>query len=189
MTLSVKVADIKAADIKARYPSEIADKLLFTKMSVDRSIPSVGQEKYAIRVEHDWVLVKNPKQATASFNLSTDAKESTYIMKEVIDPQKKYPFTTNRCIEFINRWIGKEEIPFVSPNRLEEKPGKFNNNHFQSFCKFYNLKENEAYTWQFALDPKHPRYSYSQKCIDFIKEEIKKDPEQIIQRLRDKLKK
>lgn len=55
MTLSVKVADIKAADIKARYPSEIAE-LLFTKMSVDRSIPSVGQEKYTIRVEHDWVL-------------------------------------------------------------------------------------------------------------------------------------
>lgn len=33
-----------------------------------------------------------------------------------------------------------------------------------------------------------PNYSYSKRLLDFIKEEIKKDPENIIQGLRDSLK-
>lgn len=53
LTLSVRLSDIDAADIQARYPSEIADKLLYTRDIIDNSIPLEGNDKYAIKVVHD----------------------------------------------------------------------------------------------------------------------------------------
>lgn len=189
LTLSIKLSDINNTEIKARYPKEIAAKLLYTKHAIEASLPIEGQPKFAIAVSHDWALVKNPKHATATFSISKSAEESTYIMKQVIDPQNSYPFKTKRCVELINNWIKSNHINFISPTATtEEKINIFTTNHFKAFCDFYNVKENKSYTYTYALNTQ-PYYSYSQKLIDFIKEEIKKDPEHVIQNLKDKLKK
>lgn len=189
LTLSIKLSDIDNAEIKARYPKDIATKLLHTKHTIEDSLPLEGQSKYAITVNHDWALVKNPKHATATFSISSSAENSTYIMKQVIDPQKSYPFRAKRCIELINKWIKSNHIHFISPTATtEEKINIFTSNHFKVFCDFYNVKENSNYTYIYSLNPQ-PYYSYSQKLIDFIKEEIKKDPENIVQNLKSKLKK
>lgn len=188
LTLSVRLSDIDENEIKARYPSTIVSKLLHTKEDIENSLPDNGQDKYAIKVTHDWALVKNPKHATATFSISASADEATYIMKQTIDPQSSYPFKTKKCIDLINKWIRGEGIPFVSPARLEEEPGRFNTNHFDLFCKFYNIKENDVYTYCYNLNS-NPSYSYNQKLIEFMKNEIRKDPEHIIQSLRAKIKK
>lgn len=188
LTLSVRLSDIDEAEIKARYPSTIVSKLLHTKENIENSLPDNGQDKYAIKVTHDWALVKNPKHATATFSISSSADEATYIMKQTIDPQASYPFKTKKCIDLINKWIRGEGIPFVSPARPEEQPGRFNTNHFDLFCKFYNIKENDLYTYCYNLNS-NPSYSYNQKLIEFMKTEIRKDPEHIIQSLRAKIKK
>lgn len=44
------------------------------------------------------------------------------------------------------------------------------------------------YTYCYNLNS-NPSYSYNQKLIEFIKTEIRKDPEHIIQSLRAKIKK
>lgn len=188
LTLSVRLSDIDENEIKARYPSTIVSKLLHTKDDIENSLPDNGQDKYAIKVTHDWALVKNPKHATATFSISASADEATYIMKQTIDPQSSYPFKTKKCIDLINKWIRGEGIPFVSPARPEEQPGRFNTNHFDLFCKFYNIKENDVYTYCYNLNS-NPSYSYNQKLIEFMKNEIRKDPEHIIQSLRAKIKK
>ena len=188
LTLSVRLSDIDETEIKARYPSIIASKLLHTKENIENSLPDNGQDKYAIKVTHDWALVKNPKHATATFSISSSADEATYIMKQTIDPQASYPFKTKKCIDLINKWIRGEGVPFVSPARPEEHPGRFNTNHFDLFCKFYNIKENDVYTYCYNLNS-NPSYSYNQKLIEFMKNEIRKDPEHIIQSLRAKIKK
>lgn len=185
LTLSISLSGIDEAQIQARYPKDISYKLLHTKKLIDDMIPPNGNPSFAIVVNHDWALVKNPKHASATFSISNSAEESTYIMKQTIDPQKSYPFREKRCIEFLNKWITSENILFKSPSS-SDIPAKFNKNHFQLFCKFYNLKDNPRYTYAYKLNA-NPNYSYSQRTIDFIKEEIKKDPEHIIQNLKDKL--
>ncbi len=176
-------------EIQAKYPKEIANKLLQTKQLIDQSIPPEGQPNFAIVVNHDWVLVKNPQNATATFSISKSAEESTYIMKQVIDPQNSYPFKTKKCVDLINNWIKSNNINFISPTATtEEKKNTFTTNHFITFCEFYNIKENSKYTYKYALNTR-PYYSYSQRLLDFLKEEIKKDPENIIQNLRNNLKK
>ena len=133
-------------------------------------------------------MVKQPKHATATFSIAKDAEQSTYIMKQQVDPQKQYPFRQKQCLKFINQWIEKNTIRFISPNTPDTIPSKFNSSHFELFCKFYNIKNNPDYTYAYTLNPT-PNYSYSKRLLDFIKEEIKKDPEHIIQGLRDSLKK
>ena len=65
---------------------------------------------------------------------------------------------------------------------------KFNSSHFNLFCQYFDIKSNEklCYTYQISSQP---QYSYSLQTIDFIVDEIKKDPENIIQNLKDKLRK
>lgn len=60
--------------------------------------------------------------------------------------------------------------------------------HFNLFCKYYDLKNNTklCYTTKVFSSP---RYSFSLQAIDFIVEEIKKDPENIIQNLKKSLQK
>lgn len=188
LTLSVRLADIDENEIKARYPVELANKLLHTKNDIDLSIPAAGNDKYAIKVTHDWALVKNPKHATATFAIAKNASEATYIMKQTIDPQNSYPFKLKKCLDLINKWIIKESINFISPSTPTEIPSRFTRHHFDLFCKFYSIKTNKDFTYIYDLY-KQPSFSYSQKAIDFIKTEIKKDPEHIIQSLKDQLKK
>ena len=62
-----------------------------------------------------------------------------------------------------------------------EKVKKFNSYHFNLFCKYYGIKDNPKLCYQHQLTH---TYGYSIQTIDFIVEEIKKDPDNIIQNLR-----
>ena len=65
---------------------------------------------------------------------------------------------------------------------------QFNAHHLDLFNKYYGLKENSKLCYAYRVYSS-PTYSYSLQAIDFIAEEIKKDPENIIQSLKDQLKK
>lgn len=64
-------------------------------------------------------------------------------------------------------------------------PVKFTCFHFTNFCKYYGLKENEKLCYvhkQYST----PQYSYSQQMIDFIVDEILKDPIHILDNIKNK---
>lgn len=187
LTLSVKLSDINEADIQARYPKEISGKLLHTKQILDDNTPLLDNPNYAITIHHDWALVKNKKNATATFTISKDVNDAVYIMKQDIDPQKSHPFKAKKCLERINKAIQTEQIPFISPNS-DAIPAKFNNHHFQLFLKFYDIKSNKAlcYTYNIASQP---QYSFSEKVITLIIDKIRENPTYVIQNIREKNKK
>lgn len=187
LTLSVRLSDIDEADIQARYPSEIADKLLHTRDIIDNSIPLEGNDKYAIKVVHDWALVKGSKHATATFSITTNADDSVYIMKQTSDPQNSHPFRAKGCIEMVNTWIKQNEIPFVSPNK-ELTPAIFNQHHFQLFLKFYNIKNDPKYCYIYNISSQ-PQYSFSQRVVDLIKSKIAENPTGVIEQLKREVKK
>lgn len=60
--------------------------------------------------------------------------------------------------------------------------------HFKNFTAYFGLKENErmCFTYQISTQP---QYSYSQQAIDFIYDEIKKEPSTILDNLKQKLSK
>ena len=65
---------------------------------------------------------------------------------------------------------------------------KFNMYHFNLFCKYYDIKGNNKLCYTSKMFSQ-PQYSYSLQTIDFIVDEIKKDPENIIQNLKERIQK
>ena len=68
------------------------------------------------------------------------------------------------------------------------EPKKFNDYHFRLFCDYYNLKTDEKYCFINRIYA-NPTYSYSIHVIDLIYEEILKNPNHIIEVLRENLSK
>lgn len=76
----------------------------------------------------------------------------------------------------------KDNIEDIYNNKIT----KFTSFHFTNLCKYYKIKENEKFCYvhkQFT----NPQYSYSQQAIDFVVLELEKDPEHILDNIKNKL--
>lgn len=186
LTLSVKLEEINEEEISARYPKQIAKKILQSLSTVGRAIVSESSPNYAIPVRHDFYITKNPKLATAQFSIAKDASQAAFIAKEIHDMQNECPYRMHECLTRINKWIARDSLNFINPfTQDESKRHSFNSHAFGLFTKFYNLKSNPKYCYVYNRNSA-PTYSYSDAALRFIYDEIKKDPEHIVQSLKDK---
>ncbi len=189
LTLSIKLDDFNNSDIVARYPKAMADKFLSTRKNVNSIIASNSSLNLAITIRHDWYLTKNTKTAATTFAFTKDPKGAVCVIKEQHDMQKSCPFSTIKCVEKINYYIKRDNINFVNPSDAkEDKKHVFNSYHFRLFIKFYDIRKKSGmcYTYKVYANSLN---SYSQKVIDFIYSQIKKDPEHIISKIKTELQK
>lgn len=188
LTLSVRLSNIEENEIRARYPKQMAERILKAKQDVEQSIPENGSDKYAVTIRHNIYITKKPTEATLPISLTKDASQAAFIMKDVRDMQNTCPYQRKRCIEKINARIKQQNIPFINPSKVDdpEKRNRFNSYHFQLFIDFYDIKSNKKYCYAYHVN-QQTLYSYSQAAIEFILGEIKKDPERIVQNLRQAL--
>lgn len=101
--------------------------------------------------------------------------------------QQDCPFTMSKCLDIINGRLRRDGIPFVNPRDVgKPTPHKFNSFAWKLFVKFYDAKANPQYCYCYDRQSA-PTYTYSQRLIDMIIEQIKKDPEHIVQSLKDKV--
>lgn len=178
LTLSVSMKALQEAEIIAKYPEKIAQKLIDIKTNID-DISINNNDKFAIRIDHYHYLTKNADKATSIVKIDKNADTSVNIIKELKDPNKTHKYTTKSCIAAIKEKLLKDNIELL----YNGNPTKFTSFHFNNFCKYYGLKENEQFCYvhrQFT----NPQYSYSRKTIDFIVDEIKKDPENILDNIK-----
>lgn len=178
LTLSVSMKALNENEIIAKYPEEIASKLLERKSSID-DISDDNNAKFAIRIDHYHYLTKDPSKATSFVKVDSNAEASVKIIKELKDPNDTHKYNAKGCIDWIRKELGK--TPLILYYR--GKQTKFNNFHFTNFCKHYRIKENEKFCYvhrQFS----QPQYSYSQQAIEFIITELRKDPEHILDNIK-----
>lgn len=187
LTLSVKMDDLSLESIKARYPVNIANKIISTMTSIGKTIITVDNSKYAIPVRHDYYITKNPKQATATFSISKDAEHAAFIVKEMHDMKESCPHRMSDCIEIINKHIRKHIPDFINPAPSDESKRHIINQYiFNLFVKFYNLKQDDSYCYKYK-NGQSTYYSYSNKAIQLILDCIKKDPKHIVQNLKNNI--
>ena len=60
--------------------------------------------------------------------------------------------------------------------------------HFNLFTKYFGIKDIPKYCYIYKVGSS-PKYSYSIQTIDFIVDEIKKNPQNIIEDLKDNINK
>ena len=179
LSLSVSMKALDESAIIAKYPEEIATKLLNTNTSILETISS-NNDKFAIRIEHYHYITKDKDKATSFVGIDNSADTKVKIIKELKDPNTTHKYSSTSCVNEIVARLNRLGISLTYNN----EPKKFNAYHFNLFCKYYGIKDNPKLCYQHQLTH---TYGYSIQTIDFIVNEIKKDPENIIQNLRKAL--
>lgn len=85
----------------------------------------------------------------------------------------------------VRRKLKKEGIVL----KVKGEPKAFNDFHFRVLVDFYNMKGNDAYSYNLSLHDEQPSWGYSQQAIDLILQEIRRDPEHVIDSMRAELSK
>ena len=171
LTLAVSMKALDESIIRAKYPEEIANKLIDTNNKLEQMIAENNQS-FAIKVEHLHFITKDKSKATSFVHIDKEAESGIKIIKELKDPNNTHKFTMKNAIKEINRRLQSEGINF-----------EINQYIFNLFNKVYGIKENEKYCYvhrQYA----QPSYTYSMQTIDLIVGEIQKDSENIVEYLK-----
>lgn len=189
LTLSISLSPFDANEVKAKYSPAIATKLLKTNDELYELKNSNPNPAFSIQITHEHFITKNPDKADSAFSISSDASDSIKLVKILKDPNDTHKYKTSGCVTEINNRIRKDDLPFASLSIDPAKEKTFNIYHFGLFTSYYALKEDKKYCYKYNLANNLYSYSYSMAIIDFIYDEIKKDPEHIIHNLKERIKK
>lgn len=171
LTLSVSMKSLNESTIRAKYPEEIAQKIIKTNSALNEMIIE-NNNNFAIKIEHLHYITKDKNQATSLVYLDNQAETGVKIIKELKDPNNTHKYTMKNAIKEINNRLNKKGISFTMNAYI-----------FNLFNLVYGIKENEKYCYvhrQYS----NPSYTYSIQAVDLITEEIIKDPQNIVQNLK-----
>ena len=177
LTLTVSMRPLDVEEVRAKYPEELSSRLIQISKELQDLSASENNASFAIQIHHDFYITKDASKASASIRIDKNAPTSGIIIKEVQDPNNVYAYTQKRCIEQINRRLARDGIDV-----------KINKFYFGLFADYYGIKDNPKMCYCYKLQ-KQPQYSYSMAAIELILSEIEKDPENILQVLKEKSKK
>ena len=91
LTLSVSMKSLNSSEIRAKYPGQIANRLVATMTSINEDIES-NNSAFAIRVEHYHYITKDASKATDRVHISKDAEPGVKIIKELKDPNDIFKY-------------------------------------------------------------------------------------------------
>jgi len=183
LTLAVSMKALDESTIRAKYPEEIATKLIDTANDIN-DVSQRNNNAFSIKIEHQHYLIKDKSKATSFIAIDNAADTKVKIIKDVRNPNNTHNFPAKKCCSEIKRRLEKSGVEL----KADGESKLFNMYHFDLFCKYYSIKENEKMCFVNTVYA-NPTYGYSIHAIEFIVEEIRKDPEDIIRVMKDSLKK
>lgn len=185
LTLNVSMQAIEDYSIRAKYPEEIANKLISVNEEITK-LSSVRSQKFAIKIEHHHYLVRDRSKATSLIGIDNNADAKVKIIKELKDPNLTHPYNMKGIIDAVNKQLQKSNINLINHN-VKDGKDPFNKYVFQLIVNYCDLKMNPQYCYTYKTG-KSTFYNYSQQTIEFIINEIKSDPENIIENLKERIK-
>jgi hypothetical protein len=175
LTLPINYMMLDANEVSAKYPKEIAQKILDTDKELSDLTTSLN-DKFAIPIRHDLYLTRDKDKASAFVHIDKDAEVGVQVINRLKDPNNTHRYNVCRCVEEINKRLEQNSIPFAQ--------GRFNRYHFGLFSKRYSFKNNEEYCYANTVN-KNPSYGYSVKAIELVVLDIQRNPMGIINELKE----
>ena len=122
--------------------------------------------------------------AKSTVAVDKNSTNPVQIIKELKNPNETHKYNAKKVCAEVTRQLKRLGITLKRNNEPVET---FNNYHFNLFYNYYCIKENEKWCFTYKANS-YPNYSYSMQAIEFIVDEIKKDPENILDNLKERLK-
>lgn len=180
LILSVNRTDLDGQTIRAKYTPDVAERLLQAQADVDVNKGSDGNMKYAAYYRTDFVLSKKD-----GIPITIDNTSSTAVrISKMVEPKDRYSYRKSDVLKQVNHLLKKQGIRFTYK---DNKDATFNKYHFDLFNTCYDIKSDSRYAYDRSTsNESRPAYLYSEAVINLIVDEIKKDPEHIIEKIKKK---
>lgn len=185
LILSVNRTDLDGQSIRSKYTPEVAERLLAAQNDIDRRSMEVDNAKYAAYFYTEFRL---SKKDGIPIRVDNSADSSARIIKQLVNPAERYPYRMKDLLELVNRHLRKRKVRLVYKGNADVR---FNTWHFDLFAKCYGMKQDERYAFDRASPSEkragHHSYIYSNAAVEFIVDEIAKDPPHIVEKLKRRL--
>lgn len=183
LTLSLSLSELTDVDIRAKYTPEIAEKFIIQRNELMISEQQVRNPKFAISIEQNLYITKNKDEAQFLVAVDRNADAKGTIIKEMRDPSNTHNYGFKTLLDAVNNKIELQKIDFQFKSSSGETRKIVTTNDLTLFIKFYDMKQDSKYSYLHIIG-KSNSYSYSNAALDFIVGAIKKEPHDIIEKLK-----
>ena len=177
LTISARYEPLSNEEIKIKYSPEIAEKLIKQSNEIDVLSAKYNSDKFAINIRQNLYITKKKNEADFVVGIDSHADAKVSIVKDLKDPSDTHKYSYKNVITAVQERLKKKNI------RLGYAPG-FTQHVLNLIIDFYDIKHNEKYAYEHVIGNQHS-FTYSQQFVDFIVEEIEKNPQDFVESLKN----
>ena len=176
LTLTTKYEPLTNEQIRMKYSPEVAEKLIQQANEIDVLSSTYDSDKFAIKIRQNLYITKKKDEADFKVSIENGSDNKVAIVKELKDPADTHKYTFNTVVTAIREKMAKNNI------RIDYEKG-FNKYVLKLVMDFYDVKSEPKFAYKHEFG-KNERYTYSQQFVDFVFDEIKKNPDKFVESLR-----
>jgi len=176
LTITTSYEPLTNDEIKMKYPPEIAEKFIQEANEIDVLTETYNSDKFAINIKQNLFITKKRKNADFVVSIGSGSNNNVAIVKELKDPSNTHKYSFKTVITAVRQKLINNNI------RMNYEKG-FNKYVLGLFLDFYNIKNDSKFAYKHKIGNSY-QYTYSDKLVDFIYNEIKKDPQNIVESLK-----
>lgn len=176
LTLTTKYEPLTNEQIRMKYSPEVAEKLIQQANEIDVLSSTYDSDKFAINIRQNLYITKKKDEADFKVSIENGSDNKVAIVKELKDPADTHKYTFNTVVTVIREKMAKNNI------RIDYEKG-FNKYVLKLVMDFYDVKSEPKFAYKHEFG-KNERYTYSQQFVDFVFDEIKKNPDKFVESLK-----
>ena len=175
INLTINMSTFDEETIRAKYTEEISNNLIKNKNNIEK-LNAENNQSFSIKIEHYHYITKNKDKATSTVFIDKNSNNNAIIIKEVKNVNETHKYKSKAVIKELKRRLSKIGINLEALNQY----------HFQNLVRYYGLKNQEKFCFKYEATNS---YTYSQQAVDFLFNEIKNDPDNILHNVKTNLQK
>lgn len=184
LTLSTNIHELSNEEIQAKYPAEIANKLIFTKNDINFTNNLENSDRFAITIKHEMFITKKKSDANVVVSIDKKSDKGITIVQKSKDPADTFTLSFDNLVKDVSNRLHKNKIPFTYITKQKTRIKKeFNRYTLNLFLKYFSMKNNPKFAYQHKIG-NAVEYTYSQQAAEFIVNQIKQDPHKIIDKIK-----
>ncbi len=178
LTITANYEPLDNEQIRLKYSPEVAEKLIQQANEVDILSETYSSDKFAIGIRQNLYITKKKGEADFKVSIEKGTKNRVEIIKELKDPSDTHRYSYQTVITAISEKMSRDGL------RIDYDKG-FNSYVLNLIIDFYTVKSNAIYAYKHKIGNQE-QYTYSQQFVDFIYDEIKKNPHGFVESLRQR---
>ena len=111
LTLRTVFSDFDETELLAKYPPELAEKLIFNNNNI-QVLEKQNNNNFAFTINHHLYITKNPKNADFKISVDRNSNSKGTIIREIRNPNNTHIFSHGKLTKYIKEELEKRNILF-----------------------------------------------------------------------------